>query len=133
MNDDELSDRLRHLVERAQPVDLDEVIRRRSGAGRRRLLVVALAGVAVLALVAGAVALLRIDRDDAPPISTDPPATTVPSGPPRTGGWRSTPTATSTSSGLARTPAGSRSPDRIRPTRRARRGRRTERGCCSAG
>ena len=70
MNDDELSDHLRRLVERAQPVDLDEIIHRRPVRGGRtvrgvRLLVVALAGVAVLALVAGAVALLRIDRDDA--------------------------------------------------------------------
>ena len=83
MNDDELSDHLRRLVERAQPVDLDEIIHRRPVRGGRtvrgvRLLVVALAGVAVLALVAGAVALLRIDRDDAAPITTDPPATTVP-------------------------------------------------------
>ena len=36
-----------------------------------------LATLAVLALVASAVALLRIDGDDAAPITTDPPATTV--------------------------------------------------------
>lgn len=71
MNDDELSDGLRRLVDQAQPVDLDEVIHRRP-ARRVRPLVVALAGVAVLALVAGAVALLRIDHDDAAPITTDP-------------------------------------------------------------
>ena len=39
-----------------------------------RPLVVALTAAAVLALVAGAVALLRIDSDDAMPITTDPPA-----------------------------------------------------------
>ena len=77
MNDDELPDRLRRLVERAQPVELDEVMHRRPARGGH-LLVVALAGVAVLALVAGAVALLRLDRRDAAPITTDPPATTVP-------------------------------------------------------
>ena len=48
-----------------------EVIHRRPRRGGRPL-VVALAAVAVLALVAGAVALLRIDRDDAAPITTDP-------------------------------------------------------------
>jgi len=37
-----------------------------------RPLVIALAAVAVLVIVAGAVALLRIDRDDAAPITTDP-------------------------------------------------------------
>ena len=79
-DDDELSDRLRRLVERAQPVDLDEVIHRRPVRSNRPL-VLALAGVAVLALVAGAVALLRIDRHDAAPITTDPPATTVPAVP----------------------------------------------------
>ncbi len=76
MNDDELSDRLRRLVERAQPVDLDDVIHRRPVRGVRPL-VVALAGVAVLALVAGAVALLRIDRDAVAPVTTDPPPTTT--------------------------------------------------------
>ncbi len=77
MNENELPDRLRRLVERAQPVDFDEVIHRRPVRGARPL-VVALAAVAVLALVAGAVALLRIDRHDAAPMTTDPPATTVP-------------------------------------------------------
>jgi hypothetical protein len=77
VNDDELSDRLRRLVDRAQPVDLDEVTHRRP-ARSNRTLVAALAGVAVLALVAGAVALLRVDRDDAAPVATDPPPTTLP-------------------------------------------------------
>lgn len=70
-----------------QPVRLDpdehgdapatEVVDRRRLRGRRPL-VVALAGIAVLALVAGTGALLRIDRRDAAPITTDPPATTIP-------------------------------------------------------
>jgi len=54
----------------------DEVHRRPVRGGRP--LALALAGVAVLALVAGAVGLLRIDRRDDQPITTDPPATTVP-------------------------------------------------------
>lgn len=76
MNDDELSDRLRHLVDRAQPVDLDEVTHRRRARGHRPL-VVALTGAAVLALVVGAVALLRIDRDDAAPVTTEPAPTSM--------------------------------------------------------
>lgn len=71
MNDDQLSHGLRRLVERAEPLDLDEVIHRRPVRGVRPL-VVALAGVAVLALLAGAVALLRIDHHDAAPITTRP-------------------------------------------------------------
>ena len=83
-------------------------------ANHRRPLVVALAAVAVLALVAGAVALLRIDRDETAPITTDPPTTNVPAATgPAPNGWvafdsRQPTVATSTSSGLARTPAGSR-------------------------
>jgi hypothetical protein len=76
VNDDDLSDRLRHLVDRAQPVGLDEVTHRRPARGHRPL-VVALAGVAVLALVAGAIALLRVDGDDTAPVTTAPPATST--------------------------------------------------------
>ena len=73
---DDLSDRLRRLVDRAQPVELDEVTHRRVTPTRRPL-VLAMAGLAVVALVAGAVALLRIDGDDAAPVATTP-STTVP-------------------------------------------------------
>jgi hypothetical protein len=76
-DDDDLSARLRHLVDRAQPVELDEVTHRRPGRSNRTL-VAAIAGIAVLTLLAGAVALLRIDRDDTAPVTTDPPPTTVP-------------------------------------------------------
>ena len=62
---------------RRDSVPATKVIHRRPLRGGRPL-VVALACVAVLALVAGAVALLRIDRRDAAPITTNPPATTVP-------------------------------------------------------
>ncbi len=59
-----------------------------SEANHRRPLVVALAAVAVLALVVGAVALLRIDRDETAPITTDPPATNVPAATgPAPNGW----------------------------------------------
>ncbi len=58
------------------PATEDDVHHRPRRGGRP--LVVALAAAAVLALVVGAVALLRIDGDDAAPITTDPPATTIP-------------------------------------------------------
>ena len=50
MTDDDLSDRLRRLVDRAQPVELDEVTHRHVTPARRPW-VVALAGLAVIALV----------------------------------------------------------------------------------
>ncbi len=82
---DDLSDRLRRLVDRAQPVDLDEVTHRHPVRARHPVRL-AVAGLAVLAAIAGAVALLRVDRaEDGAPVATTPstvpgtvPTTTVP-------------------------------------------------------